>query len=122
MEIALSPKLLYAYAQTNPHDGHQFEAAQIHCRIVNAETDEGYTCHDTFVVQLYGAWEDRTHVFQELRLDVTPSTPDLIVLVRDALYQEVARRIEHAQSVYIHARNLADAYLGDWLLDKPYGK
>jgi len=58
LPLAISPELLYAFAQS--HDGDQFKKSELRCRIVNAETDEGYRTQG-LEVQFYGVPEDAAH-------------------------------------------------------------
>jgi hypothetical protein len=121
MLIQVPSKLLYAYAQT--HNGSQFTEQELHCRIVNAMTDENYTIEDAYVLQFYGAWDDRgsprEYTFNEIRVDFTPQSANLVEEVRALLEGEFGRSFESIRQRYLHVKELMDGYFEQWLLQKP---
>lgn len=56
MEVKINKDLLFAFAQLN--DGHQFSKEELHCRIVPAQTDEGYEIQGKHCIEFYGVPKD----------------------------------------------------------------
>ncbi len=117
MEILVDQKLLRVFAYLN--EGSQFEVNELHCRIVQAQTDEGYPCSG-HTLQVYGVPKDPSwHSYMDTMYpgphDITfyaddwarPQTVDAVTFY---IKESLSRRLQAAREEYESIEGLVEPF------------